>query len=302
MTSLVQKLIVLCHFGDCSTIDQYYSIGILVNFESLLSTIGGELGMLGDMAFGVEVTHRFCVKIEELPVETEREADQGKGESFVRVKIEPKILREEGGKTLREVIREIRYGAGGDTDPYYVLTIFLPGALYSKIKDAIPARKGFIRLVPVLFTQGINEQQSKAIMLGQTEVQERINNASAAKLRLYFDQFRSWSTRRSDIHIDVGALYQEMEKVVSVVASSRREKSTTILPKTSDLCRGVKGLRLTSCKSAKDRTSMAVTWEMARILHQLHALPENEILNVADLLRIQVFFYLLVFFCVIFIV
>lgn len=53
--------------------------------------------------------------------------------------------------------------------------------------------------------------------------------------------------------------------------TSRNEKNVDILPLTADFARKLNAGRLTSCKSAKDRTSMSVTWEQARLLQKQYA-------------------------------
>jgi inositol polyphosphate-4-phosphatase len=55
-----------------------------------------------------------------------------------------------------------------------------------------------------------------------------------------------------------------------------REKTVEILSLSADIARLMNGARLTSCKSAKDRTSMSLTWEQARILSDNHRLPSDE--------------------------
>lgn len=62
-------------------------------------------------------------------------------------------------------------------------------------------------------------------------------------------------------------------------------KNTKILHLAEDVCRGLHGLRLTSCKSAKDRTAMAVTVEQCRILQQEFHLPANNVQHVLNTMR-----------------
>ena len=72
-------------------------------------------------------------------------------------------------------------GGERETTPLYLLLVSLPDSLYTRLSPSLHA--SVITLVPVLFTQGINEQQSKAIVLGQTEAQDRINIESLYMLR-----------------------------------------------------------------------------------------------------------------------
>lgn len=66
---------------------------------------------------------------------------------------------------------------------------------------------------------------------------------------------------------------------------SNASKNIKILHLAEDICRSVQGLRLTSCKSAKDRTGMAVTLEQCRILQKEFHLPASNLQNVMDTMR-----------------
>ena len=98
------------------------------------------------------------------------------------------------------------------------------------------------------------------------------------------------------------------------VLTSHAEKSTEIIARSEELTRRLRGVRttprdspvgrpckpstprtqavamcmqvrITSCKSAKDRTSMAVTAEQARLLVERHGLHEAEAAELADEMR-----------------
>lgn len=66
---------------------------------------------------------------------------------------------------------------------------------------------------------------------------------------------------------------------------SNASKNVKILHLAEDIGRALGGLRLTSCKSAKDRTGMAVTLEQTRILQREFHLPAGSVQRVLDTIR-----------------
>ena len=63
------------------------------------------------------------------------------------------------------------------------------------------------------------------------------------------------------------------------------DKNTDVITLSERLVRELHGGRITSCKSGKDRTSMAVTAEQARIMHDFHQVPECEAAALMDEMR-----------------
>ena len=63
------------------------------------------------------------------------------------------------------------------------------------------------------------------------------------------------------------------------------DKNTDVIILSERLVRGLRGGRITSCKSGKDRTSMAVTAEQARLLHESHGVAEAEASLLMDEMR-----------------
>ncbi|KAL1524848.1 hypothetical protein AB1Y20_019728 [Prymnesium parvum] len=157
-----------------------------------------------------------------------------------------------------------------------------------------------VRCVVALISQGINLQQSVANAVGETELQDKINEQALVILRTYHDDFRRMhlttarqaapSTPPASSHLrsaaspqsaphssascgsapeplhrylaELGKLMHHVERVVPH-AASHHEKNTSVLALTERLVRALHGGRITSCKSGKDRTSMAITAEQA---------------------------------------
>ncbi|KAJ0396957.1 hypothetical protein P43SY_003660 [Pythium insidiosum] len=161
------------------------------------------------------------------------------------------------------------------------------------------ARGGTIAVVPVLFSQGINEKQTLANNTGSsvTRLQDVINEESLRTLRAYCDRYCNFMDRVrarqqnaakcTAISRDrVERMLVELERLLDM-AQQTRKKRPEILQVSSDLCRRVGGGRVTVCKSAKDRTGMSVTLEQGRLLVQHHGLPEAKKADLVAAMRSQ---------------
>lgn len=85
-----------------------------------------------------------------------------------------------------------------------------------------------------------------------------------------------------------GAASQNVADLLVAMEDSLRSnasKNVKILQLAEDICRAMHGVRLTSCKSAKDRTAMAVTLEQTRILQREFHLPAANVQAVLDTMR-----------------
>ncbi|KAF0028968.1 hypothetical protein F2P81_018073 [Scophthalmus maximus] len=137
-----------------------------------------------------------------------------------------------------------------------------------------------IRVHPVLFNIGINQQQSLAERFGDSSPQERVNHQSCERLRVYC---RALGERRPD-----AAGVQSLSDLLTSLERSvdaRKRKNVEVLWIAATVCRQVSGVRLTSCKSAKDRTAMSVTLEQCVLLRERHSLGQQHFSSALDCMR-----------------
>ncbi|XP_037615004.1 type II inositol 3,4-bisphosphate 4-phosphatase-like isoform X1 [Sebastes umbrosus] len=224
---------------------QLHSVGLLVQFEGLLSTYGDEVGMLGDMEVGVADLSAVAFTVTEAKTE------------------EPDDLL----PTLS--------GAWGSL----VVEVPLPsetfGSLPQEVKDG-----GLIRVHPVLFNIGINQQQSLAERFGDSSLQERVNQQSCERLKAYCNSLRDALPHLAGIQ-SLSDLLFSLDRSVE----TKKRKNVEVLWTAASVCRKVNGVRLTSCKSAKDRTSMSVTLEQCVLLRERHSLSQQHFSTALDCMR-----------------
>ena len=152
-------------------------------------------------------------------------------------------------------------------------------------------RGGAVRCIVSLISQGINAQQTVANAVGGTQLQEYINLESVQTLRQYHTAYHdlrhasAGGERRC--RFELQQLEALMTRYEQTVLTSHAEKNTEILLLSEQLTRWMGGARITSCKSAKDRTSMAVTAEQAQLLVERHRLGKAEAAALADEMRIH---------------
>ena len=137
------------------------------------------------------------------------------------------------------------------------------------------------KVTPVFFNIGINEKATLSETLGYTREQHRSNWDNFDRLKQYHIRFKKLNLTNATAKSNVGDLLTSMEESLRTNAS----KNVRILHLAEDISRGMQGIRLTSCKSAKDRTAMAVTLEQCRILEKEFHLPSNNIQTVLDTIR-----------------
>jgi inositol polyphosphate-4-phosphatase len=139
------------------------------------------------------------------------------------------------------------------------------------------------KVTPVFFNVGINENATISETLGYTKEQHRSNWDNFDRLKHYHIRYKklilnaqllnNFHNENSKITTPKKTPPKEHQVLVSekIVAAKLAEmetllranpsKNVKILHIAEDITRSLHGLRFTSCKSAKDRTSMSVTLE-----------------------------------------
>ncbi|XP_077559215.1 inositol polyphosphate-4-phosphatase type I A-like isoform X2 [Haemaphysalis longicornis] len=245
LTSLVAGLMskLWCQQADPLFVHCLTSFGVLAQFTGLLSCHGDEMAMLEDMVVAVDDLRRVAFWLE----------------PATNV-CSPKP-RVEGSRVF--------------------LSVLLPTP--ETVMARVPHRGRFqFSVVPVFFNVGINEQATLAEKIGDQSFQERINIDGAASLKEYHKQFQKFpmpkneAPRMRSIQPREVPLADVIEQLQSH-ARARKSKDVEVLHLAMEACRRMRGLRFTSCKSAKDRTGMSVTLEQGQILLQDFGLDAKEV-------------------------
>ncbi|EEC17505.1 hypothetical protein IscW_ISCW022665 [Ixodes scapularis] len=264
LTSLVAALMakVWCQQRDPAFLHALGSAGVLAQFSGLLSCHGDELAMLEDWVVALEdlggVT--FC-----LEPATNVCSPKPRVEGNSRVNSNSRLhSRPVGGYRRRTQRAE-------DRPP----------------RSSLPSS---LRFFPHFSLHAMNLWAHATILLteaprprfGDQSFQERINHDGVAALRDYYRRLQKFPLPKSEAPGARGIQPRdvplpELIEQIQCRVKSRKSKDVEILHLAMEACRRLRGLRFTSCKSAKDRTAMSVTLEQGQILVQDFGLDPKEL-------------------------
>ncbi|XP_056891043.1 type II inositol 3,4-bisphosphate 4-phosphatase isoform X3 [Takifugu flavidus] len=235
---------------DKGFLRQLHQVGLVAQFESLLSTYSEEIGMLEDMEVGIADLQKVVFQITEAQTD-----DLGDLEPLVR----------------------------GRRD-HFTVQVPLPRLVFQVLPEEIREGKP-LRVFPVLFNVGINEQQTIAERFGDISLQERINQRNFEILEAYFKLLSEKVPTECLPCFQTQTDIKELLETLGQNVVTKKRKNVEILWIAGTICRRLNGIRFTSCKSAKDRTSMSVTLEQCALLRDEHQLSKDFFIRALDCMR-----------------
>ncbi|KAJ8383062.1 hypothetical protein SKAU_G00038400 [Synaphobranchus kaupii] len=235
---------------DHDFLQQLHLVGLIAQFESLLSTYSDEIGMLEDMEVGISDLQRVTFKITEA-----KSDDPGDLQPIVSGRRE-----------------------------FYTVEVPLPHEVFQALPEGMKEGKP-LQVYPVLFNVGINQQQTLAERFGDISSQERINQKNFEILDGYY---KSLSDKIPLQYLPCFQTQTDLKELLETLGQNimtKKRKNVEILWLAGTICRRLNGVRFTSCKSAKDRTSMSVTLEQCALLRDEHELNKDYFIRALDCMR-----------------
>ncbi|KAG1711554.1 hypothetical protein DVH05_008804 [Phytophthora capsici] len=267
----------LQHPTDRTFLQTVNSIGFLFQVESLLSTHGKEIGMLEDFSAAVDALKHVTFVLDTSPP----------------AHLPSTLLNLHMKNTTLPSVVSVRLSKGATKGTY---TVAIGVRCSDEIRASIPSTirsGGSIPVTPVIFTQGINEMQTLAnnASTKKTTLQDIINRKNFFVLSRYIDKYKQLATQKPDAvptpMTTIAPLLESLEERIATASKRQvvKSKHPKIVQESSHLCRLLGAGRVTSCKSAKDRTSMSVTLEQVRLLSENHGLPEEFAVRTVSTMR-----------------
>lgn len=182
---------------------QVAEIGHLVNFQSLLSTQGHEMGMIEDMAQAVRDVGRAKVRLRE----------PGDGRNPMHVEI---------------------------TGQRYFVTVDLTvdANTLALVPDAF--RTEGIKIVPIMFSQGVNEMQMLARNIGDTLLQEQLCEENFKLLQQYAKEFKKLAFEKNYEKGEISRIDAALAELDKAIRSRSFKYALDILMLSSSAARPVK--------------------------------------------------------------
>ncbi|RLO10713.1 hypothetical protein DYB28_003381, partial [Aphanomyces astaci] len=221
VTSFSQTLYIHLHASDVAGdgdenrktpalyLQQLERHGFLFSVESLLSTVGAEAGMLGDMDAAVKALAHVTLQLQVVcPSGVFDMRMSSRGSSGLTIELPLIDAREKALPTGRRI-------------PGQAAPVSLSPSSCSSVDHLAVGTRLDIAVVPVLFNQGMNELQTVANTVGRSQLQEDINVESSIVLEAYLtavstspDVLRAWEGVKGKIQ------QAKAEKVMDIVATT----------------------------------------------------------------------------------
>ena len=285
---------------------RFLKVGMLLPIESMLSTMGDELGMLEDLEVSSDWLNLVTIRLVQDSSVARKGANNGLNilmDKTKRIIVDLKVSDEEG-KLLSEACQvmsnfeivnpSMKNRSLEEGCLLWPAIQFNPNPEIISEDDIKQPMKVYATfpLIGVVFSQGVNEFQSMANMSNSSDVkiQTEINASSFRRLKDYFTNYSAavtyqYQSKAEDAlkigMVTIGTKYEndgrffledlktKMANAAEAIMKSSlepREKHIHVLICTNELCRSMGAIPGILCKSGKDRTSMGVTLDVAKIL------------------------------------